>query len=216
MGWTSYHATHYKNGKIDKKAECDSYFASEFGSGYYEVVKSAMVGSVYYAAIKELKRYAGKNENGESVYNPIPRNEQRTFAAVFLTSINMRDYFNFSYKDMDETVGPYEANCPKGILNALSPTDNEFALAWRARCFANIDKKKDQRGLNNLPVGTVICVKLPFDSKYFNKGDEVRLEKVEGWGRRRPFWYDSFSNCRFTESLMKQLSNCYSIVKIGG
>lgn len=24
MGWTSYHASFYKNGKIDRKAECDS------------------------------------------------------------------------------------------------------------------------------------------------------------------------------------------------
>lgn len=23
MGWTSYHASFYKNGKIDRKAECD-------------------------------------------------------------------------------------------------------------------------------------------------------------------------------------------------
>ena len=26
MGWTSYAATHYKNGKIDRKAECDNIF----------------------------------------------------------------------------------------------------------------------------------------------------------------------------------------------
>lgn len=26
MGWTSYHASYYKNGKVDRKAECDAYF----------------------------------------------------------------------------------------------------------------------------------------------------------------------------------------------
>lgn len=24
MGWTSYHATHYKRGRVDRKAECDA------------------------------------------------------------------------------------------------------------------------------------------------------------------------------------------------
>ena len=26
MGWASYRAEYYKNGKIDRKAECDAYF----------------------------------------------------------------------------------------------------------------------------------------------------------------------------------------------
>lgn len=44
MGWTGQVATCYKNGKIDKKAECDKIFEN--------VVKSSIRGNVYYAAIK--------------------------------------------------------------------------------------------------------------------------------------------------------------------
>ena len=55
MGWTSYHATYYKrNGSIDRKAECDAYFLEGLNRGHYEVLKSAVVGSVCYAAVRNL------------------------------------------------------------------------------------------------------------------------------------------------------------------
>ena len=53
MGWTEYQATYFKKDKIDRKAECDALFTSN----WCEVVKSSMVGSVYYGAIKYLKRW---------------------------------------------------------------------------------------------------------------------------------------------------------------
>ena len=62
MGWTSYHATHYKNGMVDRKAECDSIFNdvmvtrdSDIPIGKFEVLKSTMVGSTYYAAVKKTR-----------------------------------------------------------------------------------------------------------------------------------------------------------------
>ena len=59
MGWTEYHATHYKHGKIDRKAECDELFndfmvdKNNNRIGKFEVLKSTMVGSTYYAAVKK-------------------------------------------------------------------------------------------------------------------------------------------------------------------
>lgn len=96
--------------------------------GYPEltVLKSSMVGSVYYAAI-QIKR----NGIVESV-----------FATTALTRSNMKEYFNFLYKDIDETMGPYDCKCPKGILDLLTPTDNEYANDWRERCRANFKTKK--------------------------------------------------------------------------
>ena len=53
MGWTWYKASHYyPNGNIDRKAECNAYFTEELNEGQYEILKSTMVGSVYYAAVK--------------------------------------------------------------------------------------------------------------------------------------------------------------------
>ena len=55
MGWTEYIATHITpKGQIDRKKECDAYFLEGLNRGFYEVVKSRMVGSVYYAAVTPL------------------------------------------------------------------------------------------------------------------------------------------------------------------
>lgn len=183
MGWTSYHATHYKNnGTIDRKAECDAYFIDGLNAGHFRVVKSALVGSVYYAAIETLKR--GKRQQDNSyIYEDIPMAERKTWAAVFLTSVDSRDYFNFSYKDMSEDMGPCEDRCPASILSLLSPTDDEYALAWRERCRANIEKKKDPHALKNLPIGAVIRF-----TRHSGKVVEL-MKHPAAYQFKRPFWY---------------------------
>ena len=56
MGWTSYHATHYKrNGSIDRKAELDYELFCHEGEDGHKLVKSSMVGAVYYAAVHHPK-----------------------------------------------------------------------------------------------------------------------------------------------------------------
>lgn len=142
MGWTSYHASFYKNGKIDRKAECDSIMNCDMvgNKGRYEVLKSAMVGSTYYAAVKKTIFKTGAKPEKESV-----------FGVVMLTSVNNKDHFNFSYKDMDESAGPGYYDCPKGILDVLTPTEYEWAKEWRERCYENIKKKKSPDALSNLP-----------------------------------------------------------------
>ena len=147
MGWTSYCApTKYKNGRhiIDRKEECDKIFNQDMVTydsnkviGKYEVLKSAMVGSTYYAAIKQT-RFATETEEENSI----------VFAVVCLTSTNLKEYYNFSYKDMDETCGPYQFDCHKSILDLLSPTDNEYALEWRNRCYEVLKEKKNPNSQN--------------------------------------------------------------------
>lgn len=183
MGWTGYYATHYKgNGSIDRKAECDAYF--ERSPEVYKILKSSMVGTVYYAAIQKIGKYESVDENGKWTCKPIEN--PYTFAAVFLTQVNGNE---FMYKDMDETVGPFQRDCPASILNLLSPTDDEYSLKWRKGCRENIEKKKDPNALANLPIGAEI--------KYVNwKGDEIRLVKHRAaYQFKRPFWYDPKRNC---------------------
>ena len=81
----------------------------------YEVIKDAVVGSTWYAALKD-------KETGE------------VHAAVALTCVDRKEYLNFGYKWMSETCGPIECDCPESILSLLTPTDNEDALQWRERC----------------------------------------------------------------------------------
>jgi hypothetical protein len=89
-----------------------------------EVLKSAFVGSTWYAALR-INR---------------PGVPSKTVGVVFLTSTRgtkeKGDSFgNFCYKDMTEFSGPCEAKCPIAILDMLSPLDetDTFALEWRQR-----------------------------------------------------------------------------------
>lgn len=213
MGWTSYHATHYKKGNIDRKAECDAYWEEGLNRGHFEVVKSTIKGSVYYAAVKPLKKCIGKNEKGEYQYTDIPLSEQKIFGVVFLTSTDSKDYYNFSYKDMDETVGPCYYDCPKSILDILSPTDSEYAIKWREKCYEQIEKNKNPDALNNLPEDTIIEVIMPWKTKYYKEGDIVQLQKIK-WGKRFK-WFVKNRSVYFTQSLMKSLQDHYKIIKRG-
>lgn len=147
MGWTSYNAEFYKNGKVDRKAEMDNRWTQEESEKYpkLRVLKSSMVGNIYYAAI-EVSR-GGKIEE--------------VFATTAITSTNMKDYYNFSYKDLDETMGGCNYDCPVGILNLLTPTDNEYALQWRAECLKQRKKKKEKEDLRkSLIQGKKYLIKL--------------------------------------------------------
>lgn len=204
MGWTSYHATYYKNGTVDRKAECDAYFMEGLNAGFYRVIKSALIGSVYYAAIENLKRYSKeKDESGNRIIEDIPENERITWAAVFLTSVDSRNYYNFYYKDMGEDMGPAEDRCPASILDLLSETDSEYALEWRERCRKNIEAKKNPNALKNLPVGAVI--------RFTNwKGETVELLKhPAAYQFKRPFWYCQESN---TYTPAKRIPDNYEVV----
>lgn len=181
MGWTSYHASYYKrNGSVDRKAECDAYFLEGLNRGHYEVLKSAIVGSVYYAAVRHLKRYVGRDENGQDIYKDVVN--EPVFAVVFLTQTDSKDYFNFSYKDMSEDMGPYDCDCPVSILKLLSPTDSEWALEWRERCKKRAEQKKSPNALANLPIGAEI---------QFKWGDDVKtlVKHPPAFQFKRPFWY---------------------------
>lgn len=147
MGWTTcFTATEWKyvGGRrvVDRQKECDRILNQNLydshGSldrndweviGTMKVLKSAMVGSVYYAAI-EVKR------KGQDPY---------VSAAVFLTCGKSHDGTVWGYKDMDETMGPCEDKCPASILALLTPTDDKDSIEWRARCRENIRIKAEER-----------------------------------------------------------------------
>lgn len=203
MGWTGQHATHYKKGTVDRKAECDAYFMEGLNAGFYNVLRSALVGSVYYAAVQNVKKYGEKQPDGSYPIEDIPEEERTTWAAVFLTSVNSRDYFNFLYKDLSEDMGPADRQCPMSILKLLSPTDNEYAIEWRKDCYAAIEQKKNPNTLSNLPVGAAI--------RFTNwKGEVVELTKhPAAYQFKRPFWYNPVSN---TYTPAKRIPENYEVI----
>lgn len=147
MGWDSINlvSTNYKS----VKKQLDSIFCDG-----YEVMKSAMVGSTYYAAVK------------------CP--DGRVTASVILTRIDNNDYFNFSYKPMDESMGPNEIRCPQSILNILSRPDNERSESWRIRCETY---NANTRELSRIPFGGKVMV----DGKQYEKCKYKGRKKWINW-----------------------------------
>ena len=178
MGWTEYFATEFKKGRVDRKAECDKLFNWKNETTTSKVLKSTMVGSTYYAAVEYTK-------DGETI----------VYGVVCLTSV--RERCLFAYKDMSDTMGPYKYDCPKSIINLLTPTDDEIANNWRQKCLA----KKKETTLAKLPLGTQIEVTMPFDTSHYRNGEKVILTKCKDYGQS--YWRTGL--CRFTKNLMKQL-----------
>lgn len=183
MGWTSYYVEpKYKNGKkyIDRKEECDKLFNQTMVNnvGYYEVLRSTVKGSTYYAAVKKVK-FATETD---AEINEV-------FGVVVLTRTNINEPYNFSYKEMDETCGPCYHDCPNVILDLLSPTENEYANEWRNKCREKTKEKSSPTVLSNLPVGSKIKFVASFDMKLYKKGDEITV-----WKSNKPtggtYWID--------------------------
>ena len=87
------------------------------------VVKMSSVGKVIYAAIKT-------------------KDEKEIFGYVGLTSTQNNEFY---LKDLDETCGPLESNCPETILKLLTPTRNKYAIEWRERCKKTLEKEKQAK-----------------------------------------------------------------------
>ena len=165
MGWDYHHAEHYtKNGSVDRKKELDQDFTWNSETRSYEVLKSKMVGTTYYAAVKNHVFETG---------------DEYVWGLVCLTRTDMKDYFNFGKKAMDETMGPCAYDCPKNILELLTPTDNEFANAWRQACWNKINNPKPPLG--KLPIGTKIKISLGDEEK-------ILIKEAPAYQFRKPWW----------------------------
>lgn len=160
MGWTEYCANCYKNGRVDVKRECDEKIID---TRYFEIVKSVLKGATWYGAVKEKKT-------------------GRVMGVVIKTSVKNNSYYNFAYKIIEETAGPYDYDCPKSIIALLSETDNEWAIAWRKKCL----EKKRKNLLNDLPIGTTIKW---VDS---NGKEHTYYKHKAAYQFKRPFWMNKY------------------------
>lgn len=116
------------------------FFSNLFNGEQHRVVDCATKGGAAYIALE------GPGRNGLPAIGAL--------VVLIRWAPNDPDY-NFSYKDMTETMGPYQADCPERILEQLSPVEilygcerdsscspSRHAREWRQRCRAQIDKRK--------------------------------------------------------------------------
>ena len=114
MGWLYMRSL---AGYATPKAYLDAQFTYDRDTGSSRVLASSLVGRrTYYAAVEWVPAASGERE---------------VWGLVCLVRYNPRDREGlvFGYKDMSESMGPCESECPARILDLLTATQNTYALA---------------------------------------------------------------------------------------
>ena len=178
MGWISLH--------LSKGESAKAYLDNVYGGIIYDksgepiiehkILKSVLVNfREYYCALSIVDNRTGS---------------KRVIAGVAKIEYNNKDYYDFSYKAMDETSGPFLYNCPESVFNLLTETDNEFAIEWREKQKKIIDQKKI---LSSMTPGSEIFFKM-------NEQSETRVLTKCG-----KIWTDGFYRYR-TSILLNRFS----------
>ena len=171
----------------------ENQFTFENDAGKSEILASAMIKMrTWYAACRQYN-----NDTGQTT----------VFALVCLVKYNKRasDGMVFGYKDMSETMGPNESECPARILDMLGPTTSEYALQWRARCRAVATRKQRPPPKDGDMIVFAQTIK-------FTDGSEGRRFLVSRQGRRTIF-LNPAAGTRYRISRWKEL-NWTTITKI--
>ncbi len=143
MGWTYTHrgSTPVKEFLTDQ-LNCENKHAS------YKILDIAIVKMrTAYMAVEIIRR--------NQKTSLLDMETREVVAFVFLLDYRSNDpNYDMGYKDMDESMGPFESECPERILNLLTPTEHEYALKWRRRCRENIARKRSLRLVKNTVIET--------------------------------------------------------------
>jgi hypothetical protein len=130
---------------------------------------------------------------GNTVYLAVRSTDKKTggtfvFAAVILISNTKKS--GFGYKDMTESMGPYECACPDRIMRLLSPITDipnpSYTAEWRARVEARKNAKRQQRERRqSLRVGSIVT--LPTAASFRGGYTANRFRVAYFWGRTPVF-----------------------------
>jgi hypothetical protein len=141
MGWL------YQRDPVDDPvAHLMRKFTYEGDNHHLQPLDGARVCNTVYIAVRSTDKTSGRTF---------------VFAAVILIS-NTRKH-GFGYKDMEESMGPNQCDCPERIMRLLSPIADipypGHATEWRARVAARRAEKRRHRDLrNSLRVGSTVAL----------------------------------------------------------
>jgi hypothetical protein len=168
MGWLYMRSL---EGHATPKAYLDAQFTYDRDTGHSRVLASSVVGRrTYYAAVEWIT--AGTDQ-------------REVWGLVCLVRHNPRDREGlvFGYKDMSESMGPCESDCPARILDLLTATENTYALAWRERCRSGLVLRAGRAPKPTPKPGDVVVLAEPL---LFRDGRTIsRFEAVSLPGRKR-------------------------------
>ena len=138
MGWTCYSRRTSPKTRAEERAEIVRLYTALVPEADYtaECLMASKVGSTWYVAIR-LTPKAGAAADALPLRGYVPdATGAIVYAGVILTS---RKDGEWGYKDLCETMGPFEAEAPARLLALLSPLDagvETHATAWRERVAA--------------------------------------------------------------------------------
>lgn len=155
MGWDFSHR--------EPGVSVHDYLARDFKN--LTILDSAIVNRTFYAACEEI----GKPGH--------------IFALVALLKMP-RDYYNFGYKAMGETEGPFVNDCPARILDKLTPVVGdgpgaESARQWRERCRAKVTKRQ---AATKVKAGDIVTFAEPLK---FGNGETLTTFRFDSGSRFR-------------------------------
>lgn len=171
MGWL------FQHDKLSHQTPAEyfmQHFTHDSEAASATVIATATTPGVVYAAIRNVNKQTGVSY---------------VFCAVVLFKNSDKD--GFGYKDMDEGMGPCEADCPDRIMRLLSPVENipnpGYAADWRSRVATRkANRAKTRSLLTRLRVGDK--VKLAHPAHFPKSGiltDEFQLIRFD---RRAPIF----------------------------
>lgn len=159
MGWT----TEYR----PQGSSHLDWFAMKYDGPQGKVIDAATLGSTCYMA------YRFQDDAGE----------EHVSAMVALIRWHTGQDLNFSYKLIEETMGPGERRCPERILKQLTPLEDmdlhprgmKWAKEWRKDCQNRLDRKRLRGKVSR---GDHVCFRYPIR---FTDGIEAeRFEWIRG------------------------------------
>lgn len=141
MGWT---------GTIRPKGLTNAeYFQEQFWPDGESLILpgSATIGGVFYAAVETVtSKYVTPGE---------------VWGLVVLTQWSRGD-FNFTYKEMSDTMLPGVYDAPTSVLDRLTPTEHKYARSWREGCREAAERRaRARKALKGLRSGDQIILDHP-------------------------------------------------------
>ncbi|MGC2523850.1 MAG: hypothetical protein WA417_14640 [Stellaceae bacterium] len=138
-----------------------------------QTLDGARVGNTVYLAVKSTIKETGRSF---------------VFAGVILIS-NTKKH-GFGYKDMSESMGPWECACPDRIIHLLSPISDipnpSYSADWRARVAARkVEQRQRRERRRSLRVGSTVTLPTPIR---FPGGDTASTFLVARFHRKTPIF----------------------------
>jgi hypothetical protein len=185
MGWLyQYDPVENPVAYLTEKYNCDNERRT------LQVLAAARVGSTVYMAIKSTDKASAASY---------------VFAAVILISNTQKH--GFGYKDMDESMGPCQCDCPDRIMRLLTPISDlpnpGYAADWRARVEARKNTTRQQKQKRqSLRVGSTVT--LPTPASFRGGFTASRFRVAYFWGRTPVFQAGDppTFRCRLTAAML--------------